>query len=263
MKTKQKKSKRNFTPLIITLSAIALVIAGLLIVGRGYFTSKYSEAESKNYNKTYPAGDIVNYKPTPFKYYRGKLVSVKSQGGNIRMPSKPGGPMTDGWTISNRDMQWNKSNEGWVYLSKWFAIPKTKKPVAVYVCWRALSRNTTVKLQLNKGINDVWATKKGEYLINFYHGYETDPQRYREIACWGYYDVAYRQVVPRSYPQNQTIKKGQYLKKPSGKIQARIYIKVPEGGVEIASIKVFEPTKPPEHDSNGYYLRQFETDITR
>ncbi len=263
MKTKQKKSKRNFAPIILTLSVIALVIAGLFALGRGYFISKYSEAESKNYNKTYPAGDIVNYKPTPFKYYRGKLVSVRSQGGNIRMPAKSGGPQINGWRMNHDDEKYTSDNEGWVYLSKWFTVPTSKRPMAVYVCWRALSKNTTIKLRFSKGINAVWTDKMGAYHINFTHKYETDPNRYREIACWGFYDVGYKTVVPKSHPQNEPIRRGQYAVRRKESIKAQLFIKVPEGGIELASIKVFEPTKPPEKDSNGYYLRQFESDITR
>ncbi len=263
MINKQKKSKKQFTPIILTLSAITLIAASF-VIGRGYFNTKYSEAESKNYNKTYPAGNIVNYKPTGVQYSQGKLRYNTSQGKNIKMAARPGGPTIDGWTMKASDDDRRKSYPGgWVYLSKWIPVPKTKKPVAVYVCWKALSRNTSVKFQLNKGINDVWRTKKGEYNINFYHGYESDPQRYRETACWGFYDIAYRQVVPRSHPQSEPIYPGQYMKKINEKIQVRIYMKVPEGGVEVASIKVIEPTKPPEKDGNGYPMRQFEADITR
>lgn len=205
-----------------------------------------SSADSKRYNKTYAAGKLVNYKPAGYNYEKGKLVRVASQGRNIRMPAKPGGPQIDGWTLRYQKGQKTLDNEGWVYLSKWFTIPTSKRPMAVYVCWRALEKNTTIKLRLSRGINKVWGNKDGAYHINFTHRFESDPNRYREIACWGFYDVGYQYGV--------RIKKS---------IKAKLFIKVPEGGIELASIKIFEPTKPQEHDSNGYYLRQFETDITR
>ena len=49
----------------------------------------------------------------------------------------------------------------------------------------------------------------------------------------------------------------------SKSIRARVNIKV-FGQVEIASIKVFHPTQPPERVTVGanYYDRQFESDIT-
>ena len=69
---------------------------------------------------------------------------------------------------------------------------------------------------------------------------------------------------PVSYTHLDVYKRqGQYAVRRKESIKAQLFIKVPEGGIELASIKVFEPTKPPEKDSNGYYLRQFESDITR
>jgi hypothetical protein len=262
-KKKKKNLKLSNKSKIVTLSIILAVVIGLVVFSNDLMNLKDSSADSKRYNKTYAAGKLVNYKPTPFKYYRGKLVSVKSQGGNIRMPAKPGGPMIDGWRMDHADEKRTINNEGWVYFSKWFTIPTSKRPMAVYVCWRALEKNTTIKLRLSRDINKVWGTKDGAYHINFTHRYETDPNRYREIACWGFYDVGYKSVVPRSHPQSEPIHPGQYAKRIKKSIKAKLFIKVPEGGIELASIKIFEPTKPQEHDSNGYYLRQFETDITR
>ncbi len=262
MKNKKsvKTKKSNLTLILFLVVLMVVFLFGYIAVKNGIFNLLDSEAQSKNYNKTYAAGKLVNYKPAGYKYERGKLVSVASQGKTIKMPAKPGGPTIDGWTMNHADEKYTSKNEGWVYLSKWFTIPKSKRPMAVYVCWRALSKNTSIKLRLSKGVQDVWRTKAGLYHKNYTHQFEADPNRYREIACWGFYDVVYQQVVPRSHPQNEPIKPGQYMKKVSKSVKAKLFIKVPEGGIELASVKVFEPTKPPE---NAYYERQNEVDITK
>lgn len=255
-------SKNKRSSIIVALLLIGIAAGIYLVVTYGYFGINNSEAGSKRYNKTYAAGKLANYEPAPFKYYKGKLIKVASLGETIRMPSKPGGSTIDGWKYRHNTQDYHPNSEGWVYLSKEFTIPKSKKPLAVYVCWRATNKNTSIKLRLSKGVNDVWSTKKGEYHINYTHRYEQDPNRFSEIACWGFYDVAYRRVVPRSHPQNKPIQPGQYMKKHAKAIKAKLFIKVPEGGVEIASIKVFEPTKKP-NGGEDYYERQNESEITK
>lgn len=259
------QSSKSRSKIILIILLIIIFAGGYIVISKGYFGINDSEAGSKSYNKTYAAGNIVNYKPTPFKYSRGKLVSVRSQGGNIRMPAKPGGPMIDGWRMYHADGKYTNDNEGWVYLSKWITIPTSKRPMAVYVCWRALSRNTSIKIRLSRGINTVWADKKGRYHKNFYHGWEEtdgDPNtNYNQIACWGFYDVGWLSDVPINLPKDRGYGPGdldQYKYKPNKTLKARIFMKVPEGGVELASIKVFTPTKPPVDDVH----RQKESEIT-
>ena len=298
MKTKQKKSKRNFTPIILTLSVIVLVIAGLFVLGRGFFNSKYSEAESKNYNKTYPAGDIINYGWTTVRKDSGiagdvPFVSMKSIGKNIKIPARPGGPIINGWrspliNASTYDKNFKKLKPNkkaanpketvylpaWSYLSKEITIPKDKsnKPMALYVCWKALSgKETSLKFAFagpplsDKNARELWSDKNGQHHMDYTHRYEHGDNEWQKMKCWGFYDVAYDRVIPRSHPQSEPIQPGQYMKKinKSKSIKARVNIKV-FGQVEIASIKVFHPTKPPERVTVGanYYDRQFESDIT-
>lgn len=256
-------SKNKRSSIIVALLLIGIAAGIYLVVTNGYFGINNSEAGSKRYNKTYAAGKLANYKPAGFKYERGKLVSVASLGSTIRMPSKPGGSTIDGWKYRHNTQDYHPNSEGWVYLSKEFTIPKpsSKKPMAVYVCWRATNKNTTIKLRLSRGVNKVWTNKEGAYHINYTHRYENGDNRHREIACWGFYDIGWKQVIPRSHPQNETIKPGQYMKKLTKPFKAKLFIKVPEGGVEIASIKVFEPTKKP-NGGGDYYERQNESEIT-
>ena len=265
MKNKKKKNKKlklSKKSKIVTLSILLVIVLALLISSTDLLNLKKSSASTKRYNKTYAGGKIVNYQPTPFKYNKGKLVTVRSLGENISMPAKLGGPTIDGWKYTHNARDYTQDNEGWVYFSKSFTIPTSKRPMAVYACWRAISKNTTIKLRLSRGINKAWTNKQGAYHINYTHRYESDPNRYREIACWGFYDVGYQQVIPKSHPQNKPIRPGQYMKRIKKSIKAKLFIKVPEGGIELASIKVFEPTKPPESEEN-FYERQNEVDIAR
>lgn len=281
MKTKQKKSRKNLTPVVLTLSLLALVIAGLFTFGRGYFTSKYSEAESKNYNKTYPAGDIVNYGWTTIRKDSGiqgdvPFVSMKSIGKNIKMPARPEGPLINGWrsplvdsSTYDRLFKRLKPNKNavipsltqyvpaWSYLSKEITIPKdnSNKPMALYVCWKSLSgKDASLKFQFagptlsKKNSQELWGSKFDRYHMAYTHRSEHGNNEWQKIKCWGFYDIA--------YSSNKKINK-------SKSIKARVNIKV-FGQVEIASIKVFHPTQPPERVTvaRNYYDRQFESDIT-
>ncbi len=299
---KQKKKNKNLKlsnkTKIITFSILLVIVLALLIYSMDLLNLRDSSADSKNYNRTYPAGEIVNYGKTKVRkdsgiYGDDDFVMMKSLGKNIRMPAKPGGPMIKGWrsplvNSSTYDKLFKKLKPNkkavnprlttylpdWSYFSKEINIPKDKsdKPLALYVCWRSLSgKETSLKLLFagptlsNKNRRELWSDKNGAPIMNYIHRYEHGDDEWQKIKCWGFYDIAYERVVPRSHPQNEPIYPGQYMKKmnKSKSIKARINIKV-RGQVEIASIKVFHPTQPPERSKLGanYYDRQFESDIT-
>lgn len=280
-KKKKKNLKLSNKSKIITFSILLVTVLALLIYSMDLLNLRDSSADSKNYNRTYPAGDIVNYGKTKIRKDSGiggddKFVMMKSIGKSIRMPAKPGGPMIKGWqsplvdsSTYDRLFKRLKPNKNavipsltqyvpaWSYLSKEITIPKdnSNKPMALYVCWKSLSgKDASLKFQFagptlsKKNSQELWGSKFDRYHMAYTHRSEHGNNEWQKIKCWGFYDIA--------YASNKKVNK-------SKSIKARINIKV-FGQVEIASIKVFQPTKPPERVTvrTNYYDRQFESDIT-
>lgn len=275
---------------------MVVFLFGYMAVKNGTFNLLDSEAQSNNYDKTYQAGNLVNYGLTKIRKDSGiagdfPFVSMKSIGKTIEMPARPGGPIINGWrsplinaSTYDKNFKRLKPNKravnpketvyvpAWSYLSKEITIPKnkSKKPMALYVCWRALSgKETSLKIQFagptlnSKNSRERWQDKHGVPHMNYVHRYEQGDNEWQKIKCWGFYDIAYQQIIPRSHPQSEPIHAGQYMKIINKSIKARVNIKV-FGQIEIASIKVFNPTQPPARvtKSADYYNRQFESDIT-
>lgn len=249
------------------IKVFALVLLSFLVIVLGYFVVAkdfnplISLAQSKNYNKTYPAGTLVNYGNTANLVYGhglygqnardARIVKMKSNGKTVRMPARPGGPMIKGWRSDPVAKTVGGETPVWDYYSKTITIPKNKsrRPMAVYICWKALTgKNTTIKVQLKRGITAGWQTKHGDFQMNYNHGHET-LERTRQTACWGWYDVAWFVNEPYEF---------QKMNKP---VKAKVLIWVAQGQVDISSIKVFNPTKP-DWSVTGKWARQDEADIT-
>lgn len=198
--------------------------------------------------------------------YDDKFVHMGSIGNNIQMPAKPGGPVITGWRsplINHQSVDTYfkklppKTNTpapditqylpAWAYLTKKFTIPKntSNKPMAVYVCWRALSGpQTHLKIRLFDTAREIWKDSRGAPSMLFTQQYES-PERTRQTACYGLYDVAYKVKLPKNLKEG-SYHSEDYLRQANKKksIKAFLGIKV-WGQIEIASIKVFNPKIPP------------------
>lgn len=246
-------------------AAIVAVIGGY--VGYNNYISDNPSAEAETYLKSYQAGKIVDKKLVPVervtvRYVKGKWVGGHtgvfdkfiSNGRAYTMRTKPNGPKVAGWEAPD---SWNPDpdpkevhppgyNEGgnWVYLSKPIDIPKKKKiPVAIAVCWKALTgRSTAVKIQMRNidGETSIRTSDRARESVVYSHSKETE-ERTREYGCVGLYDV----IVPG---------KSQLFHKSSRKV--RIWIKV-SGKIQIGEIIVFTTSKPqPQEGTPDFDKRQ-------
>lgn len=235
---KKTKSNQNQANKISKLSILSILLVlfiafGYIIYSRNIFNIKNSIANSKNYNKTYPAGDLVDRKPIKVLNYSDgshqnnnedpndntiPVVKWKSAGQLIKISTDSKGRKVNGWrTRTSNDIP------RMTYISKLFTIPKPEnirnRPMAIQLCWKAKSWNTIVNMSLYREGAKVWHPVGAMYN----HKKESNKTA-RRLGCYGFSEYIY-DTDNYGDPVNR-------------KVKARIYVTVMGDPIDIAAIRV-------------------------
>lgn len=236
---KKTKSNQNQANKISKLSILSILLVlfiafGYIIYSRNIFNIKNSNANSKNYNKTYPAGDLVDRKPIKVLNYDDgakennnedeydrsiPVVKWRSVGNKIKVSTNSKGLKLNGWRTRS-----SPNIPRMTYISKSFIIPKpvnTKnRPMAVQLCWKAKSWNTNVNIRLYREGAKSWYTTSN---TSYDHRKESNKTA-RRLGCYGFNEYIY-DTDNFGNPVNRQVK-------------ARIYVAILGDPIDIAAIRV-------------------------
>lgn len=239
-KLKQKQSIKKSILLVVFILILGLIFAWFLTLGKGYFNSKSSVADSKNYSKTYAAGDIVEKKPIKVLNYSDAQaennnendydrsipqVNWRSVGKKIKVSTNSKGQKINGWRTRSSPYLSRMA-----YISKPFIIPKPEntrnRPMSIQLCWKAKSNNTSVAMMLYRSSSSIWhstsAYNETPYIYN--HGNRDSNKTARRLGCYGYREYIFDND-DYGDPVNRQVK-------------ARMYVAVMGDPIDIVAIKV-------------------------
>ena len=249
---KQKQSRKSYIPLVIFILIAGLFFAGLFTFGKGYFNSKYSEAESKHYSKTYAAGDMVETKPVKVLNYTDAQeeynnkddydrsipqVNWKSFGHKIKVSTNSKGQKINGWRTRS-----SPHLSRMTYISKPFIIPKPEntrnRPMSIQLCWKAKSYNSTVAMTLYRSSSSIWhsASTYGVSQEIYSHVTRDTDKSARRLGCYGIKEYIYDND-DFGDPVNRQVK-------------ARIYVAVMGEPIDIVAIRVKSIPYPDSDQAN-------------
>ncbi len=232
---KTKTTNRRFQPILVMSLLIGLVLAlGVFAYKNDLFNIRNSDAQSKGYSKTYPAGDIVEKKPIKVLNYDDAAaennnedqydtsipqVNWRSVGHKIKVSTNSKGRKINGWRSRT-----SLYTPRMTYISKSFIIPKPEntrnRPMAVQLCWKAKSWNTHVSIRLYREGTRSWYTTSNS---SYDHRQESNKTA-RRIGCYGFNEYIY-DTDDYGTPVNRQVK-------------ARMYVAVMGDPIDIAAIRV-------------------------
>jgi hypothetical protein len=237
MKPNKKTSKANKSKLslsVIGLLSLTILFLGYIAYNQDIFNIKSSNAKSRNYSKTYPAGDIVEKKPIKVLNYDDAeqennneddydrsipQVNWRSFGKKIKLSTNSKGQKINGWRTRGSPIIPRMT-----YISKSFIIPKPvntrNRPMAVQLCWKAKSWNTNVSIRLYREGTKSWYTTSNS---SYDHRQESNNTA-RRLGCYGFNEYIY-DTDDYGDPVNRQVK-------------ARMYVAVLGDPIDIAAIKV-------------------------
>lgn len=236
-KTKHtKKALKTMKPIkIFAILILAVFVLGYAAYSKDVFNIKSSDAKSKNYSKTYPAGDIVDRsnKVKVLNYHDAaaennnedpedtsiRIVKWKSIGQKIKVSTKKNGPKINGWRTRE-----SKHITRMTYISKSFTIPKPEntrnRPMAVQLCWKAKSYDSVVAMSLYRERTKNWHHTNS----SIYDHRNESNKTARRLGCYGFSQYIF-DTDNYGDPVNRQVK-------------ARLYIAVMGQPIDIAAIKV-------------------------
>ncbi len=236
MKSNKKTRSRNhkFQPILIVSLLVGLILVlGSFVYKNNLLNIRDSDAQSKHYSKTYPAGDVVekgrvrvlNYNDADYENNNEDpndqsipYTNWRSIGKKVKISPKKGSAKINGWatTVSPNIPRMR-------YISKLITIPKPEnnqnRPMAIQLCWKAKNYNANVSISLYREKAKSWYPEA----VNYNHRNESDKTASR-LGCYGFSEYVY-DTNDYGDPVNRQIK-------------VRVYVAVLGGPIEIAAIKV-------------------------
>lgn len=250
---KTKTTNRRFQPILVMSLLIGLVLAlGVFAYKNDLFNIRNSDAQSKGYSKTYPAGDIVEKKPIKVLNYDDAeqennnededdmsipQVNWRSVGHKIKVSTNSKGQKINGWRTRSSPYITRMT-----YISKPFVIPKPEnthnRPMSIQLCWKAKSYNTSVAMTLYRSSSSIWhsASKYGVSQEIYSHATRDSDKSARRIGCYGIKEYIY-DTDDYGDPVNRQVK-------------ARIYVSVMGGPIDIVAIRVKSIPYPDYNQAN-------------
>lgn len=249
MKTNQKNKKHLVSLMIVAILSLTMLFLGYCAYSNDIFNIKNSDAKSKSYSKSYPAGDIVEKKPIKVLNYNDAdpennnedpydqsipQINWRSIGHKINVSINSNKHKINGWrTRTSPDIP------RMTYISKPFVIPKPEnthnRPMAVQLCWKTKNKNTIVAVNLYREGTRSWYSTGP---IIYDQSWESN-RTTRKLGCFGYSEYIY-------YTDE-----GDFGDPVNKQIKARMYVAVVGGPIDIFAIKV-KSIKLPTQENARY-----------
>lgn len=245
---KNKNINHNFNKIFLISLLFGLILALVLFVYKNDLLNiRDSDAQSKHYSKTYPAGDIVEKgrvrvqnspemnnenpedRPTPY-------VNWRSIGRKVKISPKKGSAKINGWATSGTQTDSYGGNFRMGYISKLITVPKPEnirnRPMSIQLCWKAKHWNTGIIMTLYRERARVWYPLMAQYSHR-----DESSKTASKLGCFGFRDYIFDTYDYSGDPVNRQIK-------------VRLYVAVQGGPIEIAAIKVKSIPSPDLDQAN-------------
>lgn len=230
---KIKNISHKFQPILIVFLLVGLILfLGTFVYSNDLFNVRNSDAQSKHYSKTYPAGDIVEKGQIRVLNYSDSspgngvdpadgsipYANWRSIGKKIKISPKKGSAKINGWvTTASPDLPRMR------YISKLITVPKPEntvdRPMAIQLCWRAKSWNAFVNIHLYRENAKSWYPVAAQY-----NHWNESKKTATRLGCFGFSEYIFDS--------------DEYDDQVNRQIKVRVYVSVSGGPIEIAAIKV-------------------------
>ena len=231
---KRKNVNHKLQPILMASILVGLILVlGSFVYKNDLLNIRNSDAQSKHYSKTYPAGDIVEKGRVRVLNYSDAspennnedpdddsipYVNWRSVGKKIKISPKKGSAKINGWATTA-----SPNSPRMRYISKLITVPKPEntdnRPMAIQLCWKAKNYDAQVLIHLYRENAKSWFPLMARYN----HKNESNKTASR-LGCFGFSEYVF-DTDDFGDPVNRQIK-------------VRVYISVLGGPIEIAAIRV-------------------------